>query len=337
MIFKKSLKVIFVLALLQVGSAAMACDYRLAQSFPDECAIQDKYAGLKSQFASLGIDINYIAEYRALRFIGRAPWEKAVKKETPINEIYDPAPKTWETWSQGAAYLEQAPMSLGFTSDHYLIKQFNKYSISKDTMFKMKRSTRDEIMCPGVTRHLSKNDAGWTYKSAKKARAAKKQIADMGSDLPVELKADGKFIGYVAGKQVPQELANWQFNSQNSLDKVNQGLEGPIEAGAKMQRWLVAIHPFYDGNGRTSRLVQDYVSRSFNMPYAPTGDLSNDILSFSHVYVDRTKNKISTMLTLLDQCLAFHKGAASSLGNNLTYRCQILPRVSLMTPETCER
>lgn len=76
----------------------------------------------------------------------------------------------------------------------------------------------------------------------------------------------------------------------------------PIEFSALVQKWLVTIHPFSDGNGRTSRAVQDMILANFKMPYAPGGDLQNDVLEDADRYVDQTYYAIESMLRKLEAC-----------------------------------
>jgi len=48
----------------------------------------------------------------------------------------------------------------------------------------------------------------------------------------------------------------------------------PIELAARTYQRLVSVHPFPDGNGRTSRLVMDYVLRSNGLPPAALDDVN---------------------------------------------------------------
>ena len=55
-----------------------------------------------------------------------------------------------------------------------------------------------------------------------------------------------------------------------------QGLD-PIRTAARAQRWLIAIHPFASGNGRTSRLLMEYILQSVGLPTAIFDDMNEDI------------------------------------------------------------
>lgn len=58
------------------------------------------------------------------------------------------------------------------------------------------------------------------------------------------------------------------------LKKMNKGIEigiNPIVLAAKSYQQMVSIHPFTDGNGRTCRLVMDYVLMRAGLPPAALG------------------------------------------------------------------
>jgi Fic family protein len=57
------------------------------------------------------------------------------------------------------------------------------------------------------------------------------------------------------------EKVNHKLNAANSVEeKLNLSFDAHFE--------LVSIHPFYDGNGRSSRLLMNYLQLIFNLPMA---------------------------------------------------------------------
>ncbi|MCA8921920.1 MAG: Fic family protein, partial [Planctomycetes bacterium] len=69
---------------------------------------------------------------------------------------------------------------------------------------------------------------------------------------------------YIPGENVAEamdEFFTWYRAAEAS------GME-PIELAARTYQRLVSVHPFADANGRTSRMVMDYVLRSHGLPPA---------------------------------------------------------------------
>lgn len=54
----------------------------------------------------------------------------------------------------------------------------------------------------------------------------------------------------------------------NNQLKNNLSIEDQIELAFEAHFKLVSIHPFYDGNGRTSRLLMNYIQAYFQLPLA---------------------------------------------------------------------
>ena len=93
---------------------------------------------------------------------------------------------------------------------------------------------------------------------------------------PGALRTDGHAMAGVPAKSYPDgedvaeamdEFFEWYQVAQAS------GMP-PIELAARTYQRLVSVHPFADGNGRTSRLVMDYVLRSNGLPPAVLDDVN---------------------------------------------------------------
>lgn len=133
----------------------------------------------------------------------------------------------------------------------------------------------------------------------------KPEVATFVVNMTVDPKPDGKaFVAYAPGAMVPAQISwlNSFINANIARYREGNPAMPPIEFSALVQKWLVTIHPFSDGNGRTSRAAQDVILANFNMPYAPSGDLQNDTMEEFDKYVDQTYAAIELMLTKLEAC-----------------------------------
>jgi len=81
---------------------------------------------------------------------------------------------------------------------------------------------------------------------------------------------------YLPGEYVKDEVRAFTYWLANSLAACDEEFSIPlvIATAAKAYQWLVSIHPFNDGNGRTSRLVMDYVLLRYGLPPPMLSDTS---------------------------------------------------------------
>ncbi|AZZ38212.1 hypothetical protein CIK05_15870 [Bdellovibrio sp. qaytius] len=147
------------------------------------------------------------------------------------------------------------------------------------------------------------------------------EMSSFGVWMKASANNDGKtmFVSFAPSEMVPLQIS-WILTFINaSIDRYRIGkpMMPPIEFAAFVQKWLVSVHPFSDGNGRTSRAVQDYILATFRMPYAPAGDLQNDSLEEYDTYINNTYSYMEIMMSKLEGCVTEYR-----LAKNISYRCQ---------------
>lgn len=131
-------------------------------------------------------------------------------------------------------------------------------------------------------------------------------VANIFQDNRYQCGAGNSWVSYAPGEDVDDNL-NWIkiFVDYNvSLYRNNRAVLAPIALAAVAQKWFVTTHPFADGNGRTSRGLEDLILANFGLPYAPAGDLQNDALEDNEVYINNTYTRMESMLTQLEWCAA---------------------------------
>lgn len=129
--------------------------------------------------------------------------------------------------------------------------------------------------------------------------------ATLSVPMTVSPQADGTYyVAFAPGNLVASQMSwlNTFVNENISRYRKGNPVMPPIELSALVQKWLVTIHPFADGNGRTSRAVQDVILANFKMPYAPAGDLQNDVLASYDTYIDETYAAMEKMVKSLEVC-----------------------------------
>lgn len=98
----------------------------------------------------------------------------------------------------------------------------------------------------------------------------------------------------------------------------NGRLITPGELAFLTQQFLVQTHPFYDGNGRTTRYVQELILTSFGLPYGASGDLmDDDVTTPLGDYYQTALAATRALLTSVDECLEVTYPAAMTITTNV--------------------
>ena len=112
---------------------------------------------------------------------------------------------------------------------------------------------------------------------------------------------------YTPAMQVNGQLKAYFANVNGSIQKLRSGAGDvdPIFLSARVQRWLVSIHPFVAaGNGRTSRFAMDTLLESLGLP-APVlpKDMNTDILSSEAQWASSIGAGIDDAFAILEKCV----------------------------------
>ncbi len=69
-------------------------------------------------------------------------------------------------------------------------------------------------------------------------------------------------------KEINEKLATWGTPAASG---------DPLLLASRAQRWFISIHPFLDGNGRTSRFIMETIIKSLGLPAPLLSNMDEDI------------------------------------------------------------
>lgn len=352
------MKSIILWSLLLFQISAHACDDNI-KSFARDCAIQDRFVALKNAYANRQINIDEIAEYRVIRFVDRYNWEKAKNSRTKPLDIYQPAPATWMVWDSGIRQVMQTGGAKGqlfsnFALNEDTISYINKVLLmNEEQHLNIKDKITDQSLQPGQFRKTTStgvgfNPGGKDYSSmiylseqsmdrvqTRFENAIGTSFEEMlmtrnsheypGANLRSGMTENSTrtFVSYAPSTAVPKSI-DWIKNFiAINLEKYKAGkpVLSPMELATIVQKWFVSVHPFSDGNGRTSRALQDLILANFEMPFVPGGDLQDDATAVYEDYIERTYQRTESILAALELCLS---------SNEAAFQCQTVENLNSM-------
>ena len=83
----------------------------------------------------------------------------------------------------------------------------------------------------------------------------------------------------------------------------------PVALAAETQRQFIAIHPFVDANGRTSRLLMDYIALRRNLPPIYILDTSNNLATPTSQLIKDGYNSVAQAIGIMEACLNLYEKA----------------------------
>jgi|GEM_PF-5462586 len=253
-------------------------------------------------------------EITARRFIDRKSIDRAKRENIQISQIYSPAPLTWESWFFVAANnvheraLQEKPLSL---SD---LEGWNYQSLVDIQSYK-----GESIKDLGKMRKGSQLIPHFHYKNPINNKELngylnfKYQFLDQGIEIRwTDLSCKGKYqeahhrcgkVYFPDSHLIPKAMESLIEYANNLLaNHSSLSLEQKFKEAINLPVQLTAMHPFYDGNGRVAKWLQDYMSTKMNLPLIIHYEMNQDITSSKETYFQNAKRGTLHSLITMKRC-----------------------------------
>lgn len=281
------------------------------KKYKDECTIYELFNNYKNNLTQQNINIENISYYRMIRFIN----EKDIKTD-PIDGQYHPwniykegeKHHVWRMWEKGdeirkEIYNRMKSQSNEFHLDAKDIAELHKASVSEE--IRGIKGKLPKIVVPLAGELRSGKIAMRPGFSLNKPLDLYEEIAIKELE-GIEHSSNKTKVSYVKSEDTAKRFRIWNQKLNELVNDIkNNKLHPsltPLQVIADLQREFVAIHPFHEGVGRTSRFIQDIICDYLGLPYIPAGKLQNDVLTKSKNYVDATKGVLYNILNIFEKC-----------------------------------
>ncbi len=114
------------------------------------------------------------------------------------------------------------------------------------------------------------------------------------------------YILYSSPLELEHQLNLWLKFVNDSLQAINKKdpATDPLLVAARAQRWLIAIHPYGDGNGRFSRYVMDYILKSLGLPAPLLKDMDEDLYQSEKSWTREIGRGLKQAVAYAEYCAA---------------------------------
>lgn len=309
------------------------------QNLINECNLSLKYKKLESELAKSGVSAAQISFYQAMRFVQFDAYKNAEFRKVPIQKVYQKTraasslpvdQRTTEIWDNWYFGIQQLPAELSSlrAGNSFQLEDLKRIHRGLFTVSDEKGDFAWDPQ-PGIIKTPYEHDKPWwTFKSEVETNKALGIVSELNQVyqtlnltpmLPVGLPPgtnnllnirDGAI--YSTDSRMITDHLNIYFAFLNSmLTQARSGqhmiwqdqLFSPAQLAFFIQQYYVAMHPFFEGNGRTSRFMQELVLRLFGLPHGASGYLmDDDILSSHQSYYDLAIKKTSEVLDSIQSC-----------------------------------
>ena len=341
-----------------------------------ECDVYEKYVDAREKAQLLYditlVDVNL---YQSMRFVRRSDYQNSKYYNIPTEVTYqvlqsdyskpnsEKSSIIWDNWIAGIKQLPIELEKIRAGADFTLAQLQNVHR----GFFTLSDEQGDfaHQPDPGLLKPPFSNDGfWWKFATDADAQSAMKVIAEInakyesmglisnakGADdirypLHVRAAAGGGYVLHSGDSRAnPEHLTNL-FKFMTTMMKQarhnthlvwNNHLMTPGEVAFFAQKFYVEIHPFSEGNGRTSRFIQELILNFYDFPHGSSGDLMDiDVLTNHENYYQTAILKLSEEMDRMGQCMDSY---AEQLRSNrriktvneidpmsLDYDCRLLP------------
>jgi hypothetical protein len=347
---------VFLIGFNSSSSLANACPLALkslnSQFITNEtlCDLADRYALALQQIEQNGArPADRVAALLAPRMINMSDWLtlREAKNFDPYL-IYEPAPKTWKLWENGAKIIDEAA--------HLNVADQNLKPLTLEQLRQIQKATIADLV-PTSGNFRQGGEVGRViYHSV--AVTPKQSRALRRVEYKSLLHPERPILRWHATLCLQERLPEFQdqFNNANKIHSVfdvsqwpdidpdkffidTDGREkqcgyilyaDPNEVEPQMEKWLefingaitqwnrwfIAIHPFESGNGRTSRFVMDYLLKSLGLPSPLLEDMNEDLYHTEETWAQEIAVGLHRAVLTAESCAEYPQARG----------CQAVPR-----------
>ncbi len=288
---------------------------------------------LKEKYKNQEKDIYKIQEFLALRFIDRTDWNNAKDLKKSIDNIYKPAPITWNQWKKVTFENVHKKASSNSPLDYQDLIDWSYLSVQNTTQAsgfskEYKKGLRGNIddvkwgyiyySYNGLSYDLIKRLESFQFlsekdKSYKKLRIKwdtikchdRKNPDELGNHFPAQLSKDQSNCGtliYPYGSYVEEGYKDL-INLVNKRLEKKLNFKEAFEFSIDIQKQFVFLHPFHDGNGRSSRWLMDYIMLKSGHPVFVYNYMNQDMTMIDSQFKEESKKASLLLLRTLEKCL----------------------------------
>lgn len=112
------------------------------------------------------------------------------------------------------------------------------------------------------------------------------------------------YIKYVEAARISESLQDFVNDHMKTLDSFSSKEQkaDALLMASRVQRWVVSIHPFFNGNGRIARLMMDYALNSLGLPTPILSNHSDDLYKSESEWAAEIAHGMIRTIEIMEAC-----------------------------------